>query len=62
MTYTDLKYLRDNTSDSTDNIGIGVKINSKISFVPLDPTNTDYSEIMRPVEAGTLTIAPADEE
>ena len=62
MTYTDLKYLRDNTSDSTDNIGIGVKINSKISFVPLDPTNTDYSEIMRQVEAGTLTIAPADEE
>ena len=31
-------------------------------FVPLDPTNTDYAEIMQQVEAGILTIAPADEE
>lgn len=62
MTYTDLKYLRDNTSDSADNVGIGVKINGKISFVPLDPTNSDYAEIMRQVEEGELTIAPADEE
>jgi len=62
MTYTDLKYLRDNTSDSTDNVGIDAKINGKISFVPLDPANTDYEEIMRQVEAGELTIAPADEE
>ena len=31
-------------------------------WVPMDPDNTDYAEIMRQVEAGTLTIAPADEE
>ena len=30
--------------------------------VPLDPANTEYAEIMRQVEAGILTIAPADEE
>ena len=30
--------------------------------VPLDPANRHYAEIMRQVEAGTLTIAPADEE
>tara|TARA_R100000388_G_C7167328_1_gene122147 strand:- start:55 stop:249 length:195 start_codon:yes stop_codon:yes gene_type:complete len=30
--------------------------------IPLDPANTDYAEIMRQVEAGILTIAPADEE
>ena len=30
--------------------------------VPLDPANTEYAEIMRQVEAGELTIAPADEE
>jgi len=28
--------------------------------VPLDPANRHYAEIMRQVEAGTLTIAPAD--
>jgi hypothetical protein len=30
--------------------------------VPLDPANRHYAEIMRQVEAGTLTIAPANEE
>jgi len=28
--------------------------------VPLDPTNRHYAEIMRQVEAGTLTIQDAD--
>ncbi len=29
-------------------------------FVPLDPANRHYSEIMRQVAAGELTIADAD--
>ena len=29
-------------------------------FVPLAPDNTHYAEILRQVEAGTLTIADAD--
>ncbi len=29
-------------------------------FVPLDPANTHYAEILRQVEAGTLTIEDAD--
>ena len=29
-------------------------------FVPLDPANRHYAEIMRQVEAGELTIAEAD--
>ena len=28
--------------------------------VPIDPANTDYAEIMRQVDAGTLTIKDAD--
>jgi len=36
-------------------------VNNQIC-VPKDPANTDYAEIMRQVEAGELTIAPADEE
>ena len=28
--------------------------------IPLDPNNSDYAEIMRQVEAGELTIQPAD--
>lgn len=40
---------------------IRVNINGVTSFVPLDPANTDYQNIMALVEAGELTIAPADE-
>lgn len=29
-------------------------------FVPIDPANTHYAEIMRQVEAGELTIAAAE--
>ena len=29
-------------------------------YVPLDPANRHYAEIMRQVEAGELTIEPAD--
>ena len=40
---------------------IRVDINGVTSFVPLDPANTDYAAIMLLVDAGELTIAPADE-
>jgi hypothetical protein len=29
-------------------------------FVPLDPANRHYAEILRQVEAGTLVVAEAD--
>lgn len=35
-------------------------INGVTSFVPLDPANTDYANIMALVAAGELTIAPAE--
>jgi hypothetical protein len=35
-------------------------INGVTSFVPLDPANTDYQNIMALVAAGELTIAPAE--
>jgi hypothetical protein len=40
---------------------IRVDINGVTSFVPLDPANTDYQNIMKLVEDGELTIAPAEE-
>lgn len=39
---------------------IRVDINGVTSFVPLDPANTDYQNIMKLVEEGQLVIAPAD--
>jgi len=35
--------------------------NGVIAYVPPDPDNTDYAEIMRQVDAEELTIEPADE-
>ena len=40
---------------------IRVDINGITSFVPLDPANTDYQNIMKLVEDGELTISPAEE-
>lgn len=42
------------------NTSIRVDINGVTSFVPLDPANTDYQNIMALVAAGELTIAPAE--
>lgn len=39
---------------------IRVDINGVTSFVPLDPANTDYQNIMKLVEDGKLTIEPSD--
>ena len=43
-----------------ENTGIKATINGVESWVPMDEDNTDYAEIQRQVEAGTLTIADAD--
>jgi len=37
-----------------------VEINGETLGVPLDPANRHYAEILRQVEAGTLTIQEAD--
>ena len=43
------------------NSGIKATIDNQELSVPLDPANRHYAEIMRQVEAGTLTIQEADE-
>jgi len=40
--------------------GIKATIDGTEMFVPLNPANRHYAEIMRQVEAGELTIADAD--
>jgi hypothetical protein len=39
--------------------GISVDINGWPSFVPIDPANTDYANMMVLVAEGKLVIAPA---
>ena len=55
-TYTNAQY----TAFNGINTGIRCDINGVTSFVPIDPANTDYANIMQLVAEGKLTIAPAD--
>ena len=43
-----------------ENVNIKATIDGTEMFVPLDPANRHYAEILRQVAAGTLTIADAD--
>jgi len=44
-----------------NNSGIKATIDGQEMFVPLDPANRHYAEILRQVEAGTLTIQEASD-
>jgi len=59
MNITSAQYV--NGPDANEPMNIKATIDGVEWFVPLDPANTDYAEIMRQVEAGELTIEPADE-
>ena len=56
MTITLAQYLAFEGTNSS----IRATIDGQELFVPLDPANRHYAEIMRQVEAGTLTIEEAD--
>jgi len=57
--YTNAKYIAD--PFTKQNCAISVNINGVTSFVPLDPANTDYQNIMALVAEGKLVIEPAEE-
>jgi hypothetical protein len=58
ITITTAQYMSDLLSGTTTSIR--ATIDGQEMFVPLDPSNRHYSEIMRQVEAGTLTIQEAE--
>jgi len=57
----DITVAQNHNSPTTGELtSIKATIEGTEMFVPLDPANTHYAEIMRQVDAGTLTIAEAD--
>jgi len=58
MSITNAKYNKDYLTN--DNCSINCVADGQTVSVPLDPANRHYAEILRQVEAGTLTIAAAD--
>ena len=59
MDITSAQFLNNPITNEANSL-IKVTIDGVEMFVPLDPDNIHYAEIMRQVEAGTLTIADAD--
>ncbi len=55
-TYTNCKY----KALDGQNTAVIATINGVVASVPLSVDNRHYADIMRQVEAGTLTIAEAD--
>ena len=58
MNITTAQYVADPISGN--NSCIKATIDGQEMSVPLDPANRHYAEILRQVEAGTLTIQEAD--
>jgi len=57
MNITSAQYAEDYNGN---NISITATIDGETLCVPLDPANRHYAEILRQVEAGTLTIEDAE--
>ena len=57
MNITSAQY---NADMDGNNSGIKATIDGQEMFVPLDLANRHYAEILKQVEAGTLTIADAE--
>ena len=58
MIIRNAKYV--NSIDTNKKMAISAEINGVTQFVPLDEDNMDYKEILKQVDAGTITIADAD--
>ncbi len=56
MKILNAKYYKENGK----NVCITCTLNGKNTAIPIDSANTDYIEIMKQVEEGTLTIEDAD--
>jgi len=56
MIITSAQYVAEDGVNKT----IKITIDENVMFVPLDPANRHYAEILRQVDAGELTIQEAD--
>ena len=59
MDITKSQYIAD-INGSGENVSVKTTIDGVEMFLPLDPDNVHYAEILRQVAAGTLTIEEAD--
>ena len=56
MNIKDAQYIKHNDENSV----VKITVDKEEMFVPLDPANRHYAEILRQVKEGTLTIKEAE--
>jgi len=57
MNIKDAQYIKHNDENSV----VKITVDETEMFVPIDPANRHYAEILKQVKEGTLTIKDADE-
>tara|TARA_Y100000389_G_scaffold191335_1_gene217361 strand:+ start:3498 stop:3671 length:174 start_codon:yes stop_codon:yes gene_type:complete len=57
MEITNIQY---RLNDNDENCQVRATIDGQVMFIPLDPANRHYAEILKQVASGDLTIAEAD--
>ena len=61
MNITSAQWVKNSLEPKEEPISIAITIDDNIEmFVPKDPNNRHYAEILKQVEEGTLTIKDAD--
>ena len=60
LNITSAKYQPNETRTGNDTSVISMVVDGQTFYVATDPANIDYAEILRQVEAGTLTVEDAD--
>ena len=60
ITITNAQYIQDVPNGSSENVSIKATIDGVEMHIPISEGNRHYDEIMRQVDAGTLTIAEAE--
>jgi hypothetical protein len=58
LIFTNPKYVKDEKTEQ--NIFIQATVDGQLCDIPIDEGNRHYKEILRQVDAGTLTIEAAD--
>jgi len=60
MNITSAQWVKNTVNPKEDPLSIDVTVDGETMYVPKDPDNRHYAEILRQVDAGTLTIKDAD--
>ena len=60
MNITSAQWVKNTVDPKEDPLSIEITVDGETMYVPKDPNSRHYEEVLKQVDAGTLTIADAD--